>query len=114
MIQSKKRVHTMITPLVLALACLVFGINALAQQPEMTFFITSEGPGDGANLGGLAGADEHCADLADDAGSKLTNWKAYLSVSPIIDRSGGTAKVIPGVNARDRIASEIQAASRSL
>ena len=56
-------------------------------------------------LGGLDGADEHCVDLADDAGSELTNWRAYLSVSPIIDRSSGKPQVIPGVSARDRIGS---------
>ena len=103
MIHSKKHPRTLNTPLVMAVLWVAFAGSALAQEPEMTFFITSEGPGDGANLGGLEGADEHCADLADDAGSKLTNWKAYLSVSPIIDRSSGKAKVIPGVNARDRI-----------
>lgn len=52
-----------------------------AQEAEtMTFFLTSRGPGDGANLGGLAGADAHCAMLAEEAGgaSGLT-WRAYLS-----------------------------------
>jgi len=77
--------------------------NSNANQSEMTFFITSEGVGDGANLGGLEGADEHCTDLADDAGSKLSNWKAYLSLTPKIDRSGDKPRVIPGINARDRI-----------
>jgi hypothetical protein len=72
-------------PIVLAVACTGVFSSALADQPEMTFFITSEGPGDGANLGGIDGADEHCADLADDGGSTLTNWKAYLSVAPRID-----------------------------
>ena len=105
MIHSIKQLRTATTSLLVALVCAAFVGNAPAQQPEMTFFITSEGPGDGANLGGLEGADEHCADLADSAGSKLTNWRAYLSVSPIVDRSSGTAKVIPGVNARDRIGS---------
>jgi len=74
-----------------------------AQDTEMTFFITSAGPGNGANLGGLDGADAHCASLAGAAGSKLTNWRAYLSLSPKIDRSSGKPEVIPGVNARDRI-----------
>src|SRR5210317_1094483 len=95
MIQFKKHSRPIFVPVVLALAGVWFVSGAPAQQPEMTFFITSEGPGDGANLGGLEGADEHCADLADDAGSKLSNWKAYLSVSPKIDRSSGQAKVIP-------------------
>jgi len=81
------------------------GSSVWAQDNEMTFFITSVGPGNGGDLGGLEGADAHCANLAAAAGSKLTNWKAYLSVSAGIDRSGEQAKVIPGVNARDRIGS---------
>ncbi len=65
--------------------------GAAAQEP-MTFFLTSHGPGDGANLGGLDGADAHCAALAgEDSG--LT-WRAYLSTT-------GDG----GVNARDRIGS---------
>ena len=58
---------------------------------EMSFFITSAGPGDGANLGGLEGADAHCAMLAGAAGSSGKTWRAYLSAD--------------GVNARDRIGS---------
>ena len=60
--------------------------------PPMSFFITSVGIGKGADLGGLAGADAHCAKLASAAGSKYTQWKAYLSTQ------GASA-----VNARDRI-----------
>jgi hypothetical protein len=78
-------------------------LNASAQGPDMTFFITSAGPGNGADLGGLEGADSHCGKLAAAAGSTLNNWKAYLSVNAGIDRSGDRPKVIPGVNARDRI-----------
>ena len=48
---------------------------------QMTFFVTSEGKGNGADLGGLKGADEHCNALAKAAGSKLTNWHAYLSTT---------------------------------
>jgi hypothetical protein len=66
-----------------------------AQQSAMTFFITSEGPGKGADLGGLAGADAHCQKLAEAAGSKGKTWRAYLSTT----EPGGKA----GVNARDRI-----------
>ncbi len=66
-----------------------------AQQNPMTFFVTSAGKGNGANLGGLDGADAHCAALAKAAGSTLTNWRAYLSTT----LPGGEA----GVNARDRI-----------
>jgi hypothetical protein len=61
----------------------------------MTFFVTSAGPGKGADLGGLEGADAHCNALAKAAGSKRTNWKAYLSTTG----AGG----VMGVNARDRI-----------
>jgi len=62
---------------------------------QMTFFVTSTGKGNGADLGGLEGADAHCNALAKAAGSKLTNWKAYLSTTA----PGGDA----GVNARERI-----------
>lgn len=95
--------RTYILVAILAAAGAGLGFGAYAQQPQMTFFITSAGPGDGANLGGLDGADAHCAKLAAAAGSSLSNWKAYLSVNAKIDRSSGKAKVIPGVNARDRI-----------
>lgn len=65
---------------------------AQAQQANMTFFITSEGPGNGGALGGLAGADAHCVKLAAAAGSSGKTWRAYLSTQ------GANA-----VNARDRI-----------
>ena len=47
----------------------------------MTFFVTSVGIGDGGNLGGLPGADVHCATLAADAGAQATEWRAYLSTT---------------------------------
>ncbi len=65
---------------------------AAAQQAAMTFFMTSEGPGKGADLGGLAGADAHCQKLATSAGAGAKTWRAYLSTQ------GAGA-----VNARDRI-----------
>lgn len=66
---------------------------AQAQQAgSMTFFVTSNGPGKGADLGGLAGADAHCTKLAQAAGSTGKTWHAYLSTQ------GADA-----VNARDRI-----------
>ncbi len=68
---------------------------AQAQQANMTFFVTSVGKGNGADLGGLAGADAHCQALATAAGSTRTGWRAYLSTTA----PGGDA----GVNARDRI-----------
>ena len=77
---------------------LASGFIAFAQQPPaqppapMTFFVTSVGKGDGANLGGLAGADAHCQALATAAGRGQATWRAYLSTQ------GEGA-----VNARDRI-----------
>jgi hypothetical protein len=70
---------------------------APAQQQPMSFFVTSVGLGNGANLGGLAGADRHCQALATAAGAGAKTWHAYLSTSA----SGGQA----AVNARDRIGS---------
>jgi hypothetical protein len=67
---------------------------AAPQQP-MSFFVTSAGKGDGANLGGLAGADAHCQALAAAAGAGNRTWHAYLSASA----SGNQ----PAVHARDRI-----------
>ena len=67
------------------------------QAEEMTFFMTSNGPGDGANLGGLAGADAHCQALATAVGAGHHTWRAYLSTTA----SAGQ----PAVNARDRIGS---------
>lgn len=71
---------------------------AIAQQKkggDMSFFVTSVGKGNGADLGGLEGADAHCNALAAAAGSKRSSWKAYLSTT----MPGGEA----GVNARERI-----------
>lgn len=67
------------------------------EQPPMGFFITSVGSGDGANLGGLEGADAHCQRLAAAAGAGGRQWRAYLSATA----AGGQ----PPVNARDRIGS---------
>lgn len=61
----------------------------------MSFFITSVGSGDGANLGGLAGADAHCAELASAAGSRGKTWRAYLSAH--------ATEEMAAIDARDRI-----------
>ena len=53
-----------------------------ASKGDMTFFVTSAGKGNGADYGGVDGADAHCNALAKAAGSKHDNWKAYLSVTP--------------------------------
>jgi hypothetical protein len=70
-------------------ALIAIGNPVHAQDAGMSFFVTSAGPGDGANLGGLAGADAHCQKLADAAGAGGKTWHAYLSSST--------------ENARDRI-----------
>jgi len=99
--------RTSLRTVVLGTGCagLMLCAFAQAQDNPMTFFITSAGPGNGGDLGGIDGADAHCTALASAAGSKLTNWRAYLSVGAKIDRSSGAPKVIPGVNARERIGS---------
>jgi hypothetical protein len=75
-----------------ALLSLVLAGGAQAQQAGMTFFVASAGPGKGADLGGLAGADKLCQTLAGAAGAGSRTWRAYLSTQ------GAGA-----VNARDRI-----------
>ncbi|HUI98267.1 MAG TPA: lectin [Xanthobacteraceae bacterium] len=80
-----------------ATALALLGASAQAQQAGMTFFVTSVGLGNGANLGGLAGADKHCQDLAAAAGAGGHTWHAYLSTS--------AAAGEPAINARDRIGS---------
>ena len=55
--------------------------TSLAQEPPMSFFITSQGPGNGADLGGLAGADAHCGALAQAVGHGSQGWRAYLSAT---------------------------------
>ena len=81
----------------LASASLSAGLYAQqgGAQKKMGFFVTSAGPGKGAELGGLAGADKLCQSLAQAAGAGGRTWRAYLSTSTF---GGGKA-----VNARDRI-----------
>jgi hypothetical protein len=66
-----------------------------SQENEMSFFITSAGSGDGANIGGIADADAHCATLASAAGSRGKTWRAYLSAHATNNS--------PHINARERI-----------
>ena len=74
-------------------ALLALGLSGPVQaQSAMTFFITSNGPGKGGDLGGIAGADRHCQQLAQSAGAGSKIWHAYLSTQ------GAGA-----VNAKDRI-----------
>ena len=83
--------------LLAGLAACAIAVVALAQDKpgQLSFFITSAGPGDGANLGGVAGADAHCQKLAGAAGAGNRQWRAYLSTQ--------SADGKPAVNARDRI-----------
>ena len=91
----------------LPMAAFLLALSPLAAQPQgqpkqppqpMSFFVTSAGAGNGADLGGLAGADAHCQKLAEAsgaAGAAGKTWHAYLSTQA----SGNQ----PAVNARDRI-----------
>ena len=87
-------------PMLSAAVLLSLGLSSGAQAQQsgaaaMSFFVTSTGPGKGADLGGLEGADRHCQRLAQAAGAGNRNWRAYLSTQA----AGGQ----PAVNARDRI-----------
>jgi hypothetical protein len=75
-------------------ALVLFPVSALAQQPAMSFFVTSVGLGKGGDLGGLSGADRHCQGLAQAAGAGARTWRAYLST-----QGAGS------INAKDRIGS---------
>ena len=85
----------------MAVACIMLGSTASVAQPSppqapnMTFFVTSTGPGKGADLGGLAGADRQCQTLAQAAGAGGKTWHAYLSAQAANDA--------PAADARDRI-----------
>src|SRR5712692_5425662 len=79
----------------LASAVLLLGVSSGAQAPNMSFFVTSAGPGKGGDLGGLAGADAHCQTLATTAGAGSKAWRAYLS--------GAETATVKAANARDRI-----------
>jgi len=87
--------------MLVAVACGWISGSAHAHQvngspsPAMTFFVTSVGRGFGGNLGGLAGADNHCQRLAENVGRGDRTWRAYLSAPATSSR--------PAVHARDRI-----------
>lgn len=92
---SKIQRNGLLAASVLALAACA-GMSAQGVK-EMTFFVTSAGPGKGADLGGLDGADRHCQSLAKAAGAGERTWRAYLSTQ-------ASALNDPNfVNARDRI-----------
>lgn len=84
----------------LALSSLAVAGCATRQYPQdMTFFVTSAGPGRGADLGGIEGADKHCQALASAAGAGGRTWRAYLSTQ------GKAINDTNVVHARDRIGS---------
>src|SRR5215471_8390190 len=83
-----------VSPACLALAVMA-APQALAQSADTSFFLTSNGPGKGGDLGGIAGADRHCQSLAQAAGAGAKTWRAYLSAQ--------AADGQPAVNAKDRI-----------
>ena len=83
-----------------ALVCAFAALPASAQQapfqsPNMTFFISGSPGPDGANFGGIEGADKHCQDLAATVGAGGKTWRAYLSQQAMDGK--------PAINARDRI-----------
>ena len=86
----RKTITLFVAALCAALTALV-SVAVVAQGQKMSFFVSSTGSGNGANLGGLAGADKHCQALAAKAGAGAREWRAYLSTSN------------PDVHARDRI-----------
>jgi hypothetical protein len=82
---------------VVASAAVVFSAVSVHAETAMTFFVTSAGPGNGANLGGLEGADKHCQSLAAKVGAGKHTWRAYLSTQ------GAKLDDTNVVHARDRI-----------
>jgi hypothetical protein len=82
----------MATALVTLSAC---SVQPTAPANSLSFFVTSANPGKGADLGGLAGADAFCENLASKVGAGGKQWRAYLSAA-----ASGSA---PAVNARDRV-----------
>lgn len=97
---TRRRMHSLVVPLAAA-AALLAGCGTGGPSPTqpaampMGFFVTSVNPGQGANFGGLPGADRYCQSLAAQAGAGGRTWHAYLSNSALAGS--------PAVNARDRI-----------
>jgi hypothetical protein len=93
-----KNLPAILVPILLPLF-VAAGCSTPARQDSpaqgMSFFVTSAGPGRGADLGGLRGADQHCQSLAKAAGAGNRAWHAYLSATAM----GGAA----AENARERI-----------
>lgn len=81
--------------------CVACVLRHDAVHRPLSFFVTSVGVGNGADLGGLAGADGHCQKLATAAGAGSGNWRAYLSTSAVA--AAPPAAAVPAVHARNRI-----------
>jgi len=92
---STLRISLSIVALSAAVPPIVAAQHGMPGGHPMSFFVTSEPVGDGGNLGGLAGADAHCQNLATAVGARDLTWRAYLSTQA---RPGK-----PAINARDRI-----------
>jgi hypothetical protein len=92
------RTHLIATAAVVLLAACATGPSSTG---PMSFFVTSVGSGDGANLGGLSGADAHCQRLAGAAGAGNRSWRAYLSATGQF--ASGNNPAVPSTHARDRI-----------
>ena len=84
------------TTIVIVAGLLLVTGTTIAADHSMGFFVTSVSIGNGADLGGLEGADVHCAKLAEAAGSKAREWRAYLSTQSPDGKAYGKS-------ARDRI-----------
>jgi hypothetical protein len=97
MMNKENKMKALFLPMAAVVLALLGITLSTAQDKDtsMSFFVTSAGPGNGANLGGLDGADAHCQMLAGTGGPAKGNWRAYLSSS--------AADGKPAVNARDRI-----------
>ena len=94
---QSRQIRTLVIAAAFAVGGSVYPTTSAQNQASMSFFLTSAGSGDGANLGGLAGADKICQTLAAGAGAGGRTWHAYLSAA--------AADGQPAVNARDRIGS---------
>ncbi len=97
---TKTRILYLLTVVVFAGSCAPSGEDASMDEPmepAMSFFLTSAGPGNGAALGGLEGADAYCETLAAAVGAGDATWHAYMSATATADAAA--------VNARDRIGS---------
>ena len=99
-VSHARRSQTGVAAVFASLVAIALPQAAAAQAAEMSFFVTSVGIGNGGNLGGLAGADNYCQQLATAAGAggaagSPKVWRAYLSTQ--------AADGKPAINARDRI-----------